>query len=133
MIQDTERRVYTDLTADILNLEPGILSCVIISDPQGSVLARAAKPEFQHDFGNLQGNTEGMAAHWALLAFNAMKRLDPVRSKVKYISIGREDHKTLLSPVNFHGTDLMIIMAVKFGNESTEIHDKIMKLLASRA
>ena len=132
MIQEAEKRAYNDLTADILNLEPGILSCVIISDPQGSVLARAAKPEFQH-FGNLQGNTEGMAGHWALLAFNAMKRLDPARSKVKYISIGREDHKTLLSPVNFRGADLMIIMAVKFGNESTEIHNKIIKLLEGRA
>jgi hypothetical protein len=133
MILEAENGSFSDIVASILNLDPGILSCVLVSHPQGSVLARAAKSEFQQNSESLQKSTDGMAGHWAILAFNAMKRLDVARSKVKYLIVGREDHKTLILPANFSGTDFMLILAIGPRNESTEIYEKIISYFTAHS
>jgi len=130
LIQEAGKRAFSDLANEIINLDPGILSCVLLSDPQGSVLARVAQREFQHDL-DLPKDTEGMAGHWAILAFNAMKRLDAARSKTKFIVVGCEDHKALIFPVSYQGNDLLLIMSVRLRLETSDLYERITRFLTA--
>jgi len=133
MILETEKHAYNDLAIDILNLDQGILSNIIVSNPEGSILARAAKSESQTEVGKLDENTAGMAAHWAILAFNLMKRLDTARSPAKYLSVGREDRQTLIFPVVLAGgSSPMIILVLRSHKEITDIYEKIVKLATKK-
>jgi hypothetical protein len=129
MILETEKQAYSSLAIEILNLDPGLLSCVVISSPEGSILAKSVKPEFRIDFSKLSGNGEGMAAHWALLAFNTMKRLDEQRSKTKCIVVVREEYNTIIFPANFHGAEIMLIMSVSLRTHLTQTYEQIMKTI----
>jgi hypothetical protein len=129
MILDTEKQASNSLAAEILNLDPGILSCVLTRSPQGAILTKAVKSESRNNLGKLSGETEGMAAHWALLAFNSMKRLDAERSKTKYIVVGREEYKTLIFPASLHGSNIMLILTSTLQTNVEEIYTRIMKIM----
>jgi len=68
-----------------------------------------------------------MAAHWAILAFNAMERLNEVRSKAKYLCVGREKNKALIFPIN---SALMMIMVLNVRTEATEIYELTTKFIS---
>ena len=69
-----------------------------------------------------------MAGQWAIRAFNAMERLDAVRSKAKYLSVGRESSKTLIFPLKM-SDNVMIIMTIRSRAEATEIFDTVTKFV----
>jgi hypothetical protein len=129
MILETEKSVYGDLAVNIGNIDPDVLFCVIISNPQGSILARSVKPEFQKRFAD-PPQTYEMVAHWALLAFNAMKRLNTVRSKAKFIMVQREELKTLIFPASLGNADLMMVLTINLDHEPAEIYERAMRLIS---
>jgi hypothetical protein len=130
LIPESDKRKLEALATDILNLDPRIYSCAIVSNPQGSVIARAVRAEFQITLGSLVQETDGMAGHWAIRAFSAMERLNATRSKVKYIVVGREKNKALI--FHFDVLDnLLIIMSIYLNAESTELFETVTKFVES--
>ena len=77
------------LATDILNLDPRIYSCAIVSYPQGSIIARAVRAAFQTTLGSLVQETDGMAGHWAIRAFSAMERLNATRFESEIYCSGK--------------------------------------------
>ena len=127
MIPESDKQRLDALANDIVNLDQRIISCTIVSNPQGSTISRAVRAEFQQILKPLS-EIDGMAGHWAIRAFNAMERLDAIRSKVKYLSVGRESSKTLIFPVKM-SDNLMIIMTIRSRTEATEIFDIVTKFV----
>jgi len=130
MTLDSEVGKFEDLANDILNLDNRMLSCTIVRNPQGATIARVVKSEFPQSLGKPDG-TNGMAAHWGILAFNAMERLDTVRSKAKYLAIGREDNKTLIFPLD-ESRSLMVIMTTSNDAEATKMYDIVIQLISTK-
>ena len=131
MTLESEVGKFEGLANDVLNLDNRMISCTIIRNPQGATIARVVRSEFQQSLGKPLDGTNGMAAHWGILAFNAMERLDTVRSKAKYLAIAREDNKTLIFPLD-ESRSLMIILTITNDSEATEMYEMAMRLVSTK-
>jgi hypothetical protein len=54
---------YEALAKSILNTDPRIFSCIVVSNPNGATLAEAARIEMQQNLGALTQRSNGMAGH----------------------------------------------------------------------
>ena len=127
MAMQQEHKNYDSLAHSILNTDPRIFSCIIISNPHGATLAEAERTEMRDKLGGLTRRSNGMAGHWGILAFKAMERLDGVRTKAKYIVVGRKDYNAMIFPVSLP-EDLMIALTFKLKTEAGELFDIVVKL-----
>ena len=75
------------------------------------MLAEATKPEMRNNLGSLNQRSGGMVGQWGILAFKAMSRLDGLRTKAKYIVVGREKFNALIFPVE---SDRNLIVGMTF-------------------
>jgi len=128
MIPDSDKRSLETLASDIMNLDPRIYACTIVSNPEGSTIVRVVRAEFRHSLTSHAQESDGMAGHWAIRAFNAMERLDAIRSKAKFIAVGRETNQTMIFPVSI-SDNLMVIMTIGAKTESTEIFEIVTRFI----
>jgi hypothetical protein len=122
-----EHKNYEGLARSILNTDPRIFSCIIVSDPHGATLAEAERTEMRDKLGALTQRSNGMAGHWGILAFKAMERLDGVRTKVKYIVVAREAYNAMIFPAS-RPEKLMIALTFKLKTDAEELFQIIFKL-----
>jgi hypothetical protein len=119
--------MYEDMATNIVNLDSRIYSCLIVSNPGGAMLAEATKPEMRNNLGSLNQRSGGMVGQWGILAFKAMARLDGVRSKAKYIVVGREKFNALIFPVESE-PNLIIGLTFDAGANPREIFAQLTHL-----
>lgn len=117
---------YDALAKSIMNTDPRIFSSLVISDPSGAILGEARRNEMLQNLGSLITHNSGMAGHWGILAFKAMERLDGVRTKAKYIVVGRERYNALIFPVSAPSS-LMIALVFQLKTDPAELYEKVMK------
>lgn len=67
-----------------------------------------------------------MAGKWEILAFNSMERLEPVKSKTKYLTFVTETYTEIVFP-SFLGEDVMIGAVLEPGTEALAIF-QLLKL-----
>jgi hypothetical protein len=123
---DTRR--YESIANSIVNLDSRIYSCLIVSDPSGATLAEATKPEMKYNLGSLTQQSGGMVGHWGIQAFKTMARLDGIRTKARYIVVGREKFNAIIFPLESE-KNLMIGMTFDPDANPREIFIELMKLL----
>ena len=128
MIPESDKRSLESLANDIMNLDPRIFSCSIVSNPQGSTMARVSREGSEQIPSFSTRDTEGMAGHWAIRAFNVMERLDVVNTKSRYLVVGRDANKTMIFPLTL-SDNYMIIVTIKARTEATEIFEIMMKFI----
>jgi hypothetical protein len=132
MAPPVDLRRYEAMADNIVNLDSRIYSCLIVSNPGGATLAEATKPEMRNNLRSLSQHSGGMVGQWGLLAFKAMARLDGVRTKAKYIVIGREKFNALIFPVESE-TDLLIGLTFDATTNPREIYAELSKLFENNA
>src|SRR5579864_2238852 len=102
-----DNRRYETIADSIVNLDSRIYSCLIVHNPSGATLAESTKQEMRNNLGSLSKKSGGMVGQWGILAFKAMARLDGLRTKARYIVVGREKFNALIFPIESE-TDLLI-------------------------
>ena len=91
------------------------------------MLAEATKPEMRNNLESLNQRSGGMVGQWGILAFKAMARLDGVRTKAKYIVVGREKFNALIFPVESE-RNLIIGLTFDAGTNPREIFAQLTAL-----
>ena len=115
----------------ILNSDPGIISCYLMRDPEGAVIAETRKQGLESRFGSFARAGSGMAPIWGLVALNAFRRMDSERSKMKYVMIARELFDVLLFPNPWDDRIVIGIMLTK-NLEPSRIYEMIVTLIRER-
>ncbi len=128
---EPDSRYYQSLAEDILRLDSRIFSVYIVTNPTGSVLSEAVKPEYRNELGSYVQKANGMAPLWGLLVFTILQRLDSFRSKVRYVSVGRENYKGVLFFVPPHDS-LMIILTTDKRAESSGMYEMVIQFIGNR-
>ncbi len=107
-----------------MDIDPRIYSCLIVANPSGAALAEVTRPEMRHNLGSLIERSGGMVGQWGILAYNALSRLDGVRTKAKYIVVGREKFNGLIFTIE---SDKDILLGITFDPETNprEIFSKL--------
>ena len=95
---ERDNRRFESLANNILDLDSKILSILIVGIRNGSTLAEQVRSEFKQSFGSMSQRSNGMAGKWGILAFSSMERLEPVKSKAKYLLMMREDYVEMIFP-----------------------------------
>lgn len=126
-----DSRYYQSLAEDILRLDSRIFSVYIVTNPTGSVLSEAVKPEYRKELCNYVQKANGMAPLWGLLVFSILQRLDSFRSKVEYVSVGRENYKGVLFLVPSDDS-IMIILTIDKKTESGGMYEMVIRFVESR-
>jgi hypothetical protein len=101
---------------------------LIVSNPSGAVFAEATKTEMRGNLGSLVERSGGMVGQWVLLAFKAMARLDGVRTKAKYLAVGREKFNALIFPTE-PDNDALVGITFDADTNPREIFAKLSHLL----
>ncbi len=70
--------------------------------------------------------------HWGMVAFKAMTRLDGMRSKTRYIVVGREEYNAIIFPVG-NEQGLMVAATFELMTNPREIFDALKKLFVDNA
>ena len=101
-------------------------------NPSGATLAETTKPEMRNNLGNLTKHSGGMVGQWGILAFKAMARLDGVRTKARYIVVGREKFNALIFPVE---SEAHLLIGITFDAKANprEIFAQLMILFENSA
>ncbi|HXQ93354.1 MAG TPA: hypothetical protein VN739_10145 [Nitrososphaerales archaeon] len=86
----------------------------------------------QNKLGALNRRTGGMVGHWRIVAFKAMIRLDDVRTKTKYVVIGRKKYNAFVFPVEFE-KNLMIAVTFEASADPREIFAELMEMFEHTA
>jgi len=107
---------FQSISEKILDLDPDIMAAYILRAPNGQVIAEAVRPEFKRTLGGLSQSANGMVSQWNIVAFNLMQRLDSVRSKARYLLIGRDELKGLIFPVPPSETHYVVLTLAKKAN-----------------
>ena len=85
-----DSRYYQKLAEDIVNLDSGILSAHLTSNPAGSVLGEYLRSEYRKEIGTAPDRADGMIPKWVVSIFNTLRRMDSFRSKTRYVIVGRD-------------------------------------------
>jgi hypothetical protein len=111
-----------------MDTDPRIYSCLIVRDPSGAALAEVTRPEMRDNLGSLTERSGGMVGQWGILAYKALSRLDGVRTKAKYIVVGREKFNGLIFPIE---SDRDILLGITFDAETNprEIFAKLREII----
>jgi hypothetical protein len=124
----------TDSSADfesvverIVNLDYRIYSCLIVSSPSGAALAEVTRPEMRNTLGNLNQKSDGMVGQWGILAFKALSRLNGVRTRAKYLVVGREKFNAIIFPMRLEA-EVLIGLTFDPKANPTEIYDLLCGL-----
>lgn len=81
----------------ILDLDPSVLSVIIVDLQNGSTLAELVKSSSAgQSFGFTTQKNNGMAGRWAILAYNSMERLETLPSKKRYLLMVNESCTRLI-------------------------------------
>jgi hypothetical protein len=124
--RDNQR--FESLAKSILDLDTNILSISIVGIRNGSTIVEMVKTEFKQNFGAISQRSNGMAGRWGILAFNSMERLEPVKSKAKYLVMVREDYNGLIFPANIL-EEVMISLIIDSKAEAAGIYQKVLSSL----
>jgi len=127
-----DNRKYVAMAESFVDLDSRIYSCLIVHNPSGAMLGEATKPEMRNNLGSLSEKSGGMVGQWGILAFKAMSRLDGVRSKAKYIVVGREKFNAIIFPLE-SDQDLIVGLTFDAAMNPREIFAEIMKSLESNS
>lgn len=110
----------------ILGLDSRIISLMIVSIRTGSTLVERTRSDQRSTFGSISERSNGMAGKWEILAFNSMERLEPVKSKAKYLCFVTENYTEIVFS-SFLEEDVMFSLVVEPGTESLAIY-RLLKL-----
>jgi hypothetical protein len=105
---------------------------MIVSIRTGSTLAEIARPDQRNTFGSISERSNGMAGKWEILAFNSMERLEPTKSKSKYLTFVTEVYTEIVFPT-FLGEDLMLGVIVEPGTDALSIYRLLKLFLGEKA
>ena len=102
---------------------------MIVGVRNGSTLVELARPEFKQNFDSLSQRSNGMAGKWGILAFNSMERVEPVKSKAKYLLMVREDYLEMVFPANIH-EDVMLGLTIDPKADAAGIYQLVHTFLS---
>jgi hypothetical protein len=74
--------------------------------------------------------SNGMAGKWGILAFSSMERLEPVKSKAKYLLMMREDYVEMIFPATIP-EDVMLGVALDPKAEPARIYQIVHAFLGN--
>jgi hypothetical protein len=128
-LPERDNRRFESLANSILGLDSRIMAIMIVGVRNGSTFAELARSEFKQNFGSISQRSNGMAGKWGTLAFNSMERLEPVKSKVKYLLMVREDYLEMIFPANIP-EDVMLGLTIDPKAEASGIYKLVHALLS---
>ena len=123
-ITNIDPQRFQTLADSILELDFEILGVYLIQDPTGSVIAESVRPEFKKPLVGLSQTANGMAPQWDIVAFKLMQRLDPVRSKLRYLDIVRDEFKGLIFQMP-SSEDQFVVLTLGKKGDATEIYKTV--------
>jgi hypothetical protein len=129
---ERDYRKFESLANSILGIDSKIISLMIVSIRTGSTLAEIARPDQRNTFGSISERSNGMAGKWEILAFNSMERLEPTKSKSKYLTFVTEIYTEIVFPT-FLGEDLMLGVIVEPGTDALSIYRLLKLFLGEKA
>ena len=115
------------LADTILDLNAEIFAVYFLQHPNGSVIAESVRSEFSRSLSGLSQTANGMAPQWDLVAFSLMRRLDNVRSKERYLAIGRDNLKGLIFPVPPSETIYIVLTLAKTADMDA-VYESVVEL-----
>jgi hypothetical protein len=121
------------LANEILEIDPGVIGCHIVVDPNGPVIADVVKPDFRKIIGQFSQAGSGMGPQWGMLGLKAFRRLDSERSKLNYITVVRNAYTVLIFPVSLREDEVVIGIELEKGNDPAQFYDAIMKLIGQES
>ena len=129
---ERDNRKFESLANYILSLNYGIYSTIIVDVRNGSTLVEQVKSEFKQNFGSMSQRSNGMAGKWGILAFNSMERLEPVKSKAKYLLMVRENYIEMIFPANIP-EEVMVGLAIDPKADVSEIYQAVLPFLREQS
>jgi hypothetical protein len=121
---------FQSMSDKIVDLDPNILACFVISSADSSVLGESIRAQHRQELAGLDQATQGMVVKWVLLMFNLAKRFDSYRSKTQFLMIGRERFKGMIFPMP-KSDEIIFALTIRREAEATGIYDKIIDFLKS--
>jgi hypothetical protein len=131
-LPERDNRRFESLANSVLGLDNGILSIMVVGIRTGSTLAEQVRSEFKQNFGSMSQRSNGMAGKWGILAFNSMERLEPVKSKAKYLLMVRENYIEMMFPANIP-EDVMIGITIDPKAEAAGIYQVVHEFLSEES
>jgi hypothetical protein len=116
------------LARNILDLDPSILSVIIVSLQNGSTLAEHVKSSSGRSSGFTTQNNSGMAGRWAILAYNSMERLESSSSKESYLLMVNDVCTRLIFQARLPET-VLIGLALEPKATAAEIYHQVKEIL----
>jgi hypothetical protein len=131
-LPERDNRKFESLANYILSLNYGIYSTIIVDVRNGSTLVEQVKSEFKQNFGSMSQRSNGMAGKWGILAFNSMERLEPVKSKAKYLLMVRENYIEMIFPANIP-EEVMLGLAIDPKADVSLIYQVVLAFLSEQS
>jgi hypothetical protein len=120
---------YQKLVEGILSLDSEIRNCMIVTDPEGSILAANAITNEKQTFSQIVNSSSGMIAHWMVSSLNSFGRADALTSELEYMALERKNHRALIFRHSSKSSKLVVGIGITKQGKVPDIYEKATSFL----